>query len=175
MKRPRPFVRIILAATCVGIALAAGRWLSLELSPPKFNPAPYLGAWRGHWITESGRQGAVDLEVEADGDVLRFYYSFDDVTTAGLPTQTEHLEASIRGSRAIIDEHPSEVFGKITGMIDEHGSVELECEDIPGIAERLTARGAWSSSSAAITVSVTYGEHLGVGQYVVRLDPHGRD
>ena len=115
---------------------AVAAWIALSVSSSacapeaRFDPAPFVGAWRGRWTDDAGRRGLIDLEVAEHGGELVFAYGLRGAPLLGRRAARERLRARILGGSAVLAGRDSELFGAIDGSLSADGSLVVECEDV---------------------------------------------
>ena len=144
-------------------------------SDPPFDPRPYVGEWRGRWVDDRGRRGAVDLTATAMGGGLELTYDVRSLAIPGLRPATERLHAEARGAEAVVEAHRSDVLGEVTATIDSEGVVTVDCDGVPGPIAALYANGRWTAARLKLFVDVRYDDDLLTSEATVELELRGRD
>lgn len=126
-------------------------------------------------MDEAGHRGGIDLVVTKDGDTLHLACGVTGRHLPGLRPETEQVEAVIRGRRASIADHYSEVFGQVSGTIDADGRVSFDCEGMVGPVHSLSAFGTWHADTLTAEIDVAYDSSLRNSRAYVELRRRGRD
>lgn len=157
------------------LRLSLAPWLALAFAAQgcareaTFDPAPFIGSWRGRWTDDAGQRGLLTVEVSARGDELTFTCEVGGVARFARGAGRERVVARVQGGSARFAEHESASFGRVRGVLDADGGMVVECEDVRGPIDSLYAHGSWVQDELVLEVDVSYDGSLRAGLAVVEL------
>jgi len=161
------------AALTAWIALAAGTAGCAPEAP--FDPAPFVGAWRGRWTSDDGRRGRLEVEVTEPAGELASRRDAGRLPGGGRRRAEERGGGRGQGGRAVFDGQRSPLFGELGGALTADGSLVVECDDVRGPVDSLYGHGSWSAEEVVVELDVGYDRGLRTGLVVVELQRRPED